>query len=281
MDRGHAHAVLRCYRGNGAGPEDVKSGKDLEVGLNPGAATRIRTGNGQCNGYHDGSPSSATSARLCLPMDCNRPAARRARCPLRQQRTMRAPPCADASWSISVGARRSASARGRVGASATPRRSTTMSSGTRSASAMNGVACEGSGQSAKLKPPNCRAVTVEADNAAQYAWLEIEQQMKRHMGLEASQYRYGRAQHADAGATAGHLRCIGKDRAIARRAAAISADIAGQAEYRRADQRLAQRPGMVGQGIGHGKIVGGVDDDARLLDQGGGIVAASGAPIWP
>ena len=96
--------------------------------------------------------------------------------------------------------------------------------------------------------------------------------MQGKMGLQAAQHGDGTAQHADRVASATVDRYVGKHRTIARAAAAEGADIAGEADHRRADQRLGGGKTEVAQHVGDGKTVGGVDDEIGRLDQCAGIL---------
>ena len=91
--------------------------------------------------------------------------------------------------------------------------------------------------------------------------------MQREMGLQAAQHGDGRAQHTDSGAGAALDGNVGKDRAVARAAAAEGAGVTRESDHRRADQRLGGGETGVAQDVGGSEAVGGIDQKIGAGDQ--------------
>ena len=200
-----------------------------------------------------------------MPRSASRRAARWARMPEAQQSTTRRPAGTASSWSW---LRRSASGVTGSGASCTPRRSINEVVGRQPVArqerdrgavgldgGVEGEAAEGEG------------AQVDRDQAAQGRRGEAEQELQRHVRLERAQHGHGRAEHPVGGAAADRARHVGEDGAVAGRAAAEGADIAGQAQHRGRHQRLALGMARVAQDVGRGQAVGAVEDEVGVGHQ--------------
>ena len=119
----------------------------------------------------------------------------------------------------------------------------------------------------KTETAKAQLARVESHDPPENRRLQPQQQMKRHVRLQPPQHRDRGAEHTHRGTGAAFGRDIGKHRAIARTAAAEGADIAGKADHRCTDQRLAGGMAGIAQDIGRGKAVGCVDDQIGLPDQ--------------
>src|SRR5262245_19514189 len=98
MDAGHALGVLGGQRGEHGRAVDAERRERLEVGLDAGAAARIRTGNGDGDGGLGGLPHCAHVPRLPMALSTMPRSSRAAACgsPLSESAEMTATPSAPA-----------------------------------------------------------------------------------------------------------------------------------------------------------------------------------------